>query len=61
MNSEANDDFIRYLEFDDVIKNNKTFSSKNKSQELIQGSSQCKRMFNINYNNNNTLACPTID
>ncbi|XP_016657099.1 uncharacterized protein LOC107882761 [Acyrthosiphon pisum] len=47
MNSEANDDFIRYLEFDDVIKNNKTFSSKNKSQELIESSSQCKHDLSV--------------
>lgn len=56
MISGGNDNF----EFDDVIKNNKSFSSKNTSKKMIETSSQCKRMFNINYNNNNTLVCPTM-
>jgi len=56
MDSGGNDNF----EFDDVIKNNKPFSSKNKSNKMIETSSQCKRKFNINYNNNTTLACPTM-
>jgi len=41
MNSEANYN----LNFDDVLMKNKTFSSKNKHLELIETSSQCKRMF----------------
>lgn len=41
MNRETNYN----LDFDNVLKKNKTFLSKNKHQELIETSSQCKRMF----------------
>jgi len=51
MSHAENDNF----ELDNVIlDNNKTFLSKNKSHELVETRSQCKRMFNIYYNNNNT-------
>jgi len=44
-----------YFEFDNVIlDNNKRFLSKNKSHELVETRSQCKRMFKIYYNNNST-------
>ncbi|XP_060866694.1 uncharacterized protein LOC132942387 [Metopolophium dirhodum] len=43
MDSEGNDNF----EFDDVIKNNKPFSSKNKSKKMIKTSSQCKHDLSV--------------